>query len=277
MTTQLVLPQTALPNTNERLPGVFLAACRSEWTKLRTVRSTMWALVFTVISIIGLGVLLSAIVVGHWDHRSLSEITGFDPLLYSFAGLNVAQLSVGVLGVLVMTSEYATGVIRLTFGATPQRRLLLGAKVLTFSIVVAIVSLISCVTVFFICQAMLASKPAGVSITDPGVLRAVLGGATKMVLIGVIAVGVGAIVRHTAGAVAVLFAVLLIIPGLVQLLPQPWNNDVTLYLPSSAGAAMSAVVRFPNLLAPGPGFLVLLAYAAATIGLAMALLVRRDA
>ena len=275
--TQLVLPQAALPANTEPLPGVFLAACRSEWTKLRTVRSTMWALVFTVISIIGLGVLLSAIVVGHWDHRTLSEITGFDPLLYSFAGLNVAQLSVGVLGVLVMTSEYATGVIRLTFGATPQRRLLLGAKVLTFSLVVAVVSLISCVAVFFICQAMLASKHAGVSITDPGVLRAVLGGAAKMVLIGVIAVGVGAIVRHTAGAVAVLFAVLLIIPGLVQLLPQPWNNNITLYLPSSAGAAMSAVVRFPNLLAPGAGFLVLLAYAAATIGVAMALLVRRDA
>ena len=275
--TQLVFPHVTLPATTERLPGVFLAACRSEWTKLRTVRSTMWALVFTVISIIGLGVLLSAIVVGHWDHRTLSEITGFDPLLYSFAGLNVAQLSVGVLGVLVMTSEYATGVIRLTFGATPQRRLLLGAKVLTFSLVVAVVSLISCVAVFFICQAMLASKHAGVSITDPGVLRAVLGGAAKMVLIGVIAVGVGAIVRHTAGAVAVLFAVLLIIPGLVQLLPQPWNNNITLYLPSSAGAAMSAVVRFPNLLAPGAGFLVLLAYAAATIGVAMALLVRRDA
>jgi hypothetical protein len=237
----------------------------------------MWALVFTVITIIGLGILLSAIVVGHWDHRSLAEITGFDPLLYSFAGLNVAQLSVGVLGVLVMTSEYATGVIRLTFGATPQRSLLLGAKVLTFSVVVAVVSLISCVTVFFICQAMLASKHAGVSIGDPGVLRAVLGGAAKMVLIGIIAVGVGAIVRHTAGAVAVLFAVLLIIPGLVQLLPQPWNNDITLYLPSSAGAAMSAVVRFPNLLAPGAGFLVLLAYAAVTIAVAMVLLVRRDA
>jgi ABC-type transport system involved in multi-copper enzyme maturation permease subunit len=275
--TQVLVPKGALRTTDDRLPGVFLAACRSEWTKLNTVRSTMWALVFTVISIIGLGVLLSAIVVGHWDHRSLAEITGFDPLLYSFAGLNVAQLSVGVLGVLVMTSEYATGMIRLTFGATPQRRLLLGAKVLTFSVVVAIVSLISCVTVFFICQALLSAKHAGVSITDPGVLRAVLGGAVKMVLIGVIAVGVGAIVRHTAGAVAILFAVLLIIPGLVQLLPAPWNNNITLYLPSSAGAAMSAVVRFPNLLAPGAGFLVLLAYAAATISVAMVILVRRDA
>jgi hypothetical protein len=181
--TQLVVHRVAQPATDERLSGVLLAACRSEWIKLRTVRYTIWALVFTVISIIGLGVLLSAIVVGHWDHRSLAEITGFDPLLYSFAGVDVAQLSVGVLGVLVVISEYATGVIKLTFGATPQRRLLLGAEVLMFSGVVAVVSLISCVTVFFICQAMLSSKHAGVSITDPGVLRAVLGGAAKMVLL----------------------------------------------------------------------------------------------
>ena len=90
-------------------------------------------------------------------------------------------------------------------------------------------------------------------------------------------IGVGAIVRHTAGAVAILFGVLLIIPGLVQLLPAPWNNDITLYLPSSAGAAMSAVVHFPNLLGPTAGFLVLLAYAAATLGVALVLLVRRDA
>ena len=92
-----------------------------------------------------------------------------------------------------------------------------------------------------------------------------------------IAVGVGAIVRHTAGAVAVLFAVLLIIPGLVQLLPQPWNNDITLYLPSSAGAAMSAVVRFPNLLSPLDGFVVLTAYALVTFAVASSVLARRDA
>jgi hypothetical protein len=275
--TQGFAPPAAGREIDDRLLTVFLAAVHSEWTKLATVRSTMWALVFTVVSTIGLGVLIIALVVGHWAHRSLSEITGFDPLLYSFAGLNLAQLSIGVLGVLVMTSEYGTGVIRLTFGATPQRRVVLGAKVLTFSVVVAVVSLISCVTVFFICQALLATKHAGVSIGDPGVARAVLGGALHMVLVGVIAVGVGAIVRHTAGAVAILFAVLLVIPGLVELLPAPWNNDITLYLPSSAGAAMSAVVRFPNLLAPLAGFGVLLAYAAATIGVASFVLVRRDA
>lgn len=275
--TQVLAPNGALVTTSASLRRVFAATARSEWTKLRTVRSTMWALIFTVVSTIGLGVLLTVLVVSQWDHRSPAEAAGFDPLLYSYAGLNVAQMCIGVLGVLVMTSEYATGVMRLTFGATPQRRLVLAAKVLTFSAVVAVVSLISCVTVFFICQAILASQHAGVSITGPGVLRAVIGGAVHMVLIGAIAVGVGAIVRHTAGAVAILFAVLLVVPGLVQLLPAPWDNDITLYLPSSAGAAMSAVVRFPNLLAPAAGFVVLLAYAVATLGIATLVLLRRDA
>jgi hypothetical protein len=274
---EVIVPQVA-PSTSEvPLRRVFLAVSRSEWAKLHTVRATMWSLILAVVSTIGLGLLLTALVVSRWDQRSLSEVMGFDPVLYAYAGLNVAQMCFGVLGVLVMTSEYATGAIRLTFAATPQRRLVLGAKVLTFSAVVAVVSLASCVAVFFICQAILDTKHAGVSITDPGVLRAVLGGAVHMVLIGGIAVGVGAIVRHTAGAVAILFTVLLVIPGLVTLLPAPWSNDITLYLPNSAGAAMSAVVRFPNLVAPTAGFLVLLGYATATLGVAMVVLVRRDA
>jgi ABC-2 type transport system permease protein len=118
---------------------------------------------------------------------------------------------------------------------------------------------------------------ADVSITQPGVLRAVIGGAVHLVLIGAIAVGVGTALRRTAGAVAVLFAILLVVPGLVTLLPSPWNNDVTKFLPSSAGVAMSALVHFPNLLSPLGGFLVLCGYAAVTLILAGWLLVRRDA
>jgi energy-coupling factor transporter ATP-binding protein EcfA2 len=107
--------------------------------------------------------------------------------------------------------------------------------------------------------------------------RAVTGGAVHLVLIGAIAVALGALMRRTAGAVAVLFAVLLVIPGLVTLLPAPWNNDITRYLPNSAGAAMSAVVRFPNLLSPAGGLIVLCAYTAAALVLAALALNRRDA
>jgi len=256
---------------------IFRAAAHAEWTKLRTVRSTMWALLFTMVSIVGLGVLFTALEVSRWDHRTLAEAVGFDPLLYSLAGINLAQLSIGVLGVLVMTSEYATGAIKLTFGATPQRPLLLAAKVATFSAVVAAVSFVSCAVAFLVCQAILGPAHSGVSLSDPGVMRAVAGGAVHLVLIGAIAVGVGAALRRTAGAVALLFAVLLIVPGLVSLLPSPWNDNVTKFLPSSAGVAMSAVVRFPNLLSPLGGLLVLVAYAVVVVGLAGVLLVRRDA
>ena len=213
------------------LRRVFTAAVRSEWIKLRTVRSTIWALALTVIFTIGLGALITAIEVSRWDHRTLTEVKGFDPLLYSFAGLNLAELSVGVLGVLVMTSEYSTRIIKLTFGAMPQRTLLLAAKVATFSVVVAVVGLASCFPAFWVGQALLAPKHAGLSISDPGVLRAVFGGAVRLVLVGAIAVALGALIRRTAGAVAVLFAVLLVIPGLVTLLPEPWNDDITRYLP----------------------------------------------
>ena len=265
------------PMTQPGLRSVFAAAARAEWTKLRSVRSTVWALLFTVVATIGLGASLTALEVSRWDHRTLTERTGFDPLLYSFAGLNLAQLSIGVLGVLIMTSEYATGAIKLTFCAVPQRQLLLLAKVATFSAVTSIVSLVSCTVAFAIGQALLAPKHAGVGIGDPGVLRAVLGGALHLVMTGALAVGLGAIMRRTAGAVAVLFAVLLIVPGLVTLLPSPWNDDVTKYLPSSAGVAMSAHVQFPNLLSPAAGFIVLAAYTAVTLLIAAWTLQRRDA
>jgi ABC-2 type transport system permease protein len=257
--------------------SVLTAAIRSEWTKLRTVRSTMWALIFTVVSIVGLGVLFSLLEVSRWDRRTPADIQGFDPLLYAFGGISLAQLSLGVLGVLVMTSEYTRNGIRLTLAATPQRGLLLVAKATTFAAVVAVVSLISCMTAFFVCQAIFAPKHAGVSITDPGVLRAVLGGAGHLVLIGIIAVAVGAIVRHTAGAVALLVGVLLILPGLALLLPAPWHDNVNKFLPSSAGIAMSAVYRFPELLSPAAAFAVLLAYTVVTFAAATMVFRRRDA
>ena len=175
MTQTIEAPRMPSPSAVP-LRRVLAAAARSEWIKLRTVRSTIWALVLTVVVTIGLGALLTALEASRWDHRTLAQIKDFDPLLYSLAGLNLAQLSVGVLGVLAMTSEYATGSIKLTFGATPQRSVVLAAKTATFSAVVAIVGLVSCLAAFWLGQAILASKHAGVSITDPGVLRAVTGG-----------------------------------------------------------------------------------------------------
>lgn len=263
-----------------RTPGlatVFTAAARSEWTKLRTVRSTMWALLITAVVMVGFSVLFPALEVSHWQHRSAREIAAFDPSLYSFAGVNLAQLSIGVLGVLTMTSEYATGSIRLTFIATPQRGVLFSAKIATFSAVIAVVALLSCFPSFLIGQAIFGSSHSGLSLSDPGAFRAVIAAAVYLVMIGLIGMGLGALLRHTAGAVAVLFAGLLVIPGLVLLLPSPWNDDVTKLLPSSAGTAMGAVVHSASLLGPVTGFLVLSVYTAAVLLIAGAVMSRRDA
>ncbi|MEO5876382.1 MAG: hypothetical protein ABIS86_12165 [Streptosporangiaceae bacterium] len=155
--------------------------------------------------------------------------------------------------------------------------LLLAAKVTAYSAVVTVISLVSCLTSFFICQVILGSQHAGVSITDPFILRALFGAIGYLILIGAIAVALGAILRRTAGAVTLLFATLLVLPGLLMLLPSPWDLTISKYMPSSAGTAMAAVVHFPTLLSPTVGLLVLCGYTAATLLTAAFVLIRRDA
>jgi ABC-type transport system involved in multi-copper enzyme maturation permease subunit len=282
MTLTTVTPPSAAASPTPSAPvapsrrTVVRSNMRAEWTKLRTVRSTVWTLGITIVIMIGLGVLFTALEVARWDQRSIKDIATFDPLLYSFAGINLAQLSVGVLGVLVMTSEYTSGLMTETLTATPQRKLLLAAKVATFTAVIGVVGLFACFASFLTGQAILGPTHGGVSLTDPSVLRAVLGAALFLVMIGVIAIGVGAAIRRTAGAVAILFAVLLVLPGLVMLLPSPWNDEVTKYLPGAAGEAMAAVTTFPNILGPLAGLLVMCAYTVAALTIGALALTRRD-
>jgi ABC-2 type transport system permease protein len=259
------------------LRAVLLAAVRSEWTKLRTVRSTLWTLVFTVVILLGLGALFTALEVARWDRRTPQEVLEFNPLIYSLAGMNLAQISIGVLGVLVMTAEYSTGAITSTLAATPQRPMLLLAKVIAFAGVVAAVSVGSTVATFLLGQAILGPGHGGLSITDPGVLRGVLGGATFLVLVGVLGVGLGAALRRTAGAVAVLFGAVLVLPGLVTLLPGTWDEKVGKLLPGAAGEAMAAPEPIAGLLSPAMGTVVLVGWASLAWVAGGLCLSRRDA
>ena len=171
------------------------------------------------------------------DHLDPGELRNFDPTGFSLNGIFLAQLAVGVLGVLVIASEYATGQIRATFGATPQRNLVLAAKVLVFIVVVFVVGLVACFSAFFIGQAILggSSRLHNASLGDPGAFRAVIGGAMYLAVIGALGIGLGTILRRTAGAIAALVGLLLILPILVNFLPSPWNTDISKYLPLSAG------------------------------------------
>lgn len=258
--------------------ALFTAAMRSEWIKLRTVRSTTWSLLVTVALVIGLGALFCAARVARADRLDAGELRDFDATSFSLNGLFLAQLAIGVLGVLVMSSEYATGQIRATLAATPQRRLVLGAKVVVFVLVVLVIGLAACFSAFFIGQGILSAKFHAAAIGDPGVARAVIGGALYLAVLGILGVGLGALLRRTAGAIATLVGLLFILPILVSFLPSPWNDDISKYLPMRAGGVIFRA-RPPTGgdLSTAVGFAVFCAYAAVVLVLGAIFLVRRDA
>jgi len=276
----------AVPSTSAHAPTehqraslvrIGLAAVRSEWLKLRSVRSTIWSMLVALAILVGLGALFCAARVARWDHLDPAERLRFDPTRFSLNGILLAQLAIGVLGVLVMTSEYATGQIRATLGATPQRRIVLAAKVFVFCATTFAVSMVGCLVAFTIGQSILSAKHAQAHLGDPGVLRAVVGGAVYLTLIGAFGVGLGVVLRRTAGAIATLVGFVLILPLLVSFLPSPWNDDIIKYLPGEAGGQLFTVIHEPNMLSWPAGLAVLAAYVIVTLGVGVALLVRRDA
>ena len=273
--TTLPLPTTAIGRPT-RL-HVFVANLRAEWTKLRSVRSTVWTLLATVGLAVGFGALIATSQMSSWDTLDAGERLRFDPTSFSLSGLFLAQLAVGVLGVLVITSEYATGQIRATLSATPQRLVVLAAKAATFAAVVLVTGLVASFAAFWTGQVIFASNGLDASIGDPGVLRAVVGGALYLAGVGLLGVGVGAIVRRTAGAVAALVALLFILPLVMGFLPSSFQEAVGKYFPAQAGMAIFNVVADPRALSPWVGFGVLLAYGAVSLAVGAFLLVRRDA
>ncbi len=250
---------------------------RSEWTKLRSVRSTIWSLASVVVGMVGIAAMLSAVWVNHWDTMSLADRAAFKPIGFTLNGLWFAQLAIGVLGALLITSEYGTGTILSTLAAVPQRRTLLAAKAAVLAIATVVIGLVASAGAFFVGQAILGTKGIGASITDPGALQAVVGASLYLAVLGLLALAIGVFVRHTAGAIAVIFGLILVVPTLVQALPSSWANAISKYLPSNAGMAIIGHVHGVSGLSPWGGFALFCAYAAAALVAAGAVLVRRDA
>jgi ABC-2 type transport system permease protein len=190
----------------------------------------------------------------------------------------LAQLLIGVLGVLVITGEYSTGVIRSTLSAVPKRLPVLWAKAGVLAVVTGMPMLVAVFTAFFTGQAILSGDGTGVALTDPGVLRAVLGSVGFLAGVALLGLAIGAIVRNTAGAIGALVAILLLLRGLLGLvLPNGWGDTVVSYLPSNAAAAFTTVNPEPDLLSSGVGLAVFAGYLVVLFGVAAVLLVRRDA
>jgi hypothetical protein len=249
----------------------------SEWTKLRSVRSTRWSLLVAVVSTIGLPALFAAVTSSHWGSMSPHEQADRQPLDIALAGVNLSQLAIGVLGVLVITGEYSTGMIRASMTAVPKRLPVLWAKVAVYALVSFVLMLPSVLIAFYVSQAILSKHDVlQTSFSAPGVARTVIGGALYLTVIGAFTLGIGAITRSTAGGISAFAGIMFVIPPLMNVLPVRWNNAISPYLPSSAGRAVFSLTHGSDTLAPWPGFALFCGYALATIAIAAVLLLRRD-
>jgi ABC-2 type transport system permease protein len=249
---------------------------RSEWTKLRSLRSTRWSLLVATVLTIGFPILASAVISAHWGQRSPSDRANFHPLDVGLIGSQIAQLAIGVLGVLVITGEYSTGMIRASFTAVPKRLPVLWAKVFVFALVTFVLMLPAVLIGFFASQSILSRHHIQARFSDPHVARAVIGAALYLTVIAVLSLAIGTILRNTAGGIATFAAILFVIPPLMNVLPTSWNDAASRYLPSNAGRAILSVTKDPSNLAPWTGFGVFCAYAAGALVVAAILLVRRD-
>lgn len=265
------VPAAALPGYSARQRVTQVRVLRSEWTKLRSLRSTVWSLVAAVALIVGVGAAVASV------RRSPADLTDFDPTAISLTGVYLAQLAIGVLGVLLVTGEYATGMIRSSFTAVPRRLPVLWAKAAVFALTTLQLCLPAATAAFLLGQALLSPEHLGTTLGRPGVARAVLGGALYLTAVGLLGLGLGAVLRNTAGAVSALFGLLFVLPIVLGFLPGHWSEQVNKYLPMAAGTAITNVRLDPTALGPWSGLGLCFLYAAAALGLAAWQLHRRDA
>jgi ABC-2 type transport system permease protein len=251
---------------------------RSEWTKLRTVRSTMWTLGFVVVLGIGLSAIATAETTAHWATMNPGSKLGFDPTQTSLIGVAFAQLVMGILGVLVMSGEYGTGTIRATLSAAPVRWKVLVAKAGVFGAVALVVSEVVSFIAYFLGQALLKAPTPHTDLSSPQALRAVVGAGLYLTVLGPFALGLATIIRHTAGAISAFVGVLLVFPLVAGALPQSIQQTVHRYLPANIGNQLTQFHQGPtDGFSPWVGFAILCGYALAALLIGGILLNRRDA
>ena len=308
---------SGLPPADGRagLPG----ALASEFTKLRSVRSTYWTLTALLVVSVGIGAAISAGQAANFNQNP-AQVAGFDATQTSLAAFfEIGQLIIAVLGAMVITSEYSTGMIRTSLTAQPRRGVVYAAKAIVFTAVTLVISLITSLIAFFLGQALIghgvaaslfrttaihtgvqgcikgggplgggggpgcppgSMKFIGTTLISPGtVLAAIIGTALFVTIVALIAYGVGAIVRHTAGTIAIVIALMFIIPILENALPSNWHNDIQRFLPDAANQVVSVTVGGPvqHLWSAWPQLGVTALWAVALVGIGAYLFRNRDA
>jgi ABC-type transport system involved in multi-copper enzyme maturation permease subunit len=269
-------PEAPAP-AHDDWPGLL----RAEWTKIRSVRSTIWSLIAFVVVAIGFSALIALVISNTWNSpgsRDGHVQLHTDPtsVLYG-AGFGFGQLALCVLGVIVITSEYSTGAIRSSLLAVPRRLPMLAAKVLVFALLELVVSAITVFVVFFITTSILHSHIT-ITLGQPSVLRATIGGILYLVVLGLFAMAIGGLIRHTAGAIATVIGLVLVVPPLISLIPGTIANHIHGYFPTVAGQLVGQTIQESgDVLSPWQGFGVFCLWTAVLLAACSVLLVRRDA
>ena len=247
---------------------------RSEWVKLRSLRSTAWTLLVAVALMIGIGWLAGWGTNDTWSELTPHERATFSPVDITLAGFYLAQLAVGVLGVLIVTGEYATGMVRATFAAVPRRLPVLWAKAVLFAGITFLLMLVAAVLAFVGGQEFLDEHST--TLGGAGAARGIIGVAGYLAVVAVLAVALGFIVRSTAGGVATMCGLLLVAPTVGLLLPTAWREHLLPYLPTNAGAALFNAHTSPDSLSAGAGSAALGVWLLIAVTGAVVSLMRRD-
>ncbi len=261
---------------------IWRSFAHAEWIKLRTVRSTMYTLLAAAVIAIGICAIACQHLVSDLSGATIPLKGEFlvnptDPNR-SLVGTIVAQLAIGALGVLVVTSEYATGMIRASLCAMPQRLRWISAKFAVFTAVALVVGQVLTFTSFGIGQAILHIRHVGLSLGDPGALRIVVASGLYIALVGIMGAALGLIVKHTAGALVSLIAILFVLPGIISgAFSEPLQGHIMRFLPQNVGEQSITIARMSDHFSTWAGIALMVGYVAVLIAIGSALLRRRDA
>ena len=272
------MTDTVALDPNRNVPGIrtpgFAHALRAEWIKFWTVRSTPWSLAAMFVLGAGLTTLVCAtsadwLASGEADESPGSFITW---------GMMFAQITAVVLGGLVVTGEYGTGMIRATLAATPRRGTVLAAKAVVLTGTLFVAGTVTAFAGYFAGNAFLDAAGIGIALGDDGVLRAMVGSGLYMAGLGLLAAGVGVLVRHTAATLSIVLALVFVVGNMVFLLPGARGEWIAKLMPGNAGSGVATPVSFnPLLLDPWVGFGVFAAEVAAVLAVGWLVFQRRDA
>lgn len=251
------------------------AVLKSEWTKIRSVRSTVWTLSLAAIVTIGLGLLISWLANNGFAHMSQSRRLTFDPTYTSFAGMSLGQLLMIVFGVLVVSNEYSTGMIRTSLSAVPQRGSFLFGKIAVASVLSLVVGMATAFLTFLVGQAVLGDHATHLG--DHGVLRAVVGGGLYLTLIAMFAMGCAAMMRSPLLSLAILMPFFFLVSNILSNVSA--TKKVAYYLPDQAGQKIMMVVTGGDSRPYGPwaGLLIMVGWVVASMVGAYTMVKRRDA